>query len=126
MFVMKAPPLSVNQRVILFLFGCVGARVGIAYISSIASTRVLSALAVVAATIAIGFSILFLFGLRKTGIETGGKPIWWNNLRPIHAVMYGLFAYFAWNNRGDVAAWILLMDVAIGLFAFIVHHTRSA
>ena len=28
--------------------------------------------------------------LRKTGLEVFGDKIWWNNLRPIHGILYGL------------------------------------
>ena len=48
---------------------------------------------------AIGFSYIFLTGSRKTGIEVFGSKIWWNKLRPLHAILYGLFAYNAINKN---------------------------
>ena len=53
-----------------------------------------------------------------------GGESWWNNLRPVHALLYGLFAYNAIiGNRG---AWIyLLIDVLIGLFSFLIFHYNN-
>ena len=70
---------------------------------------------------AVGFFYLFLTGSRKTGSEVFGNKIWWNDLRPIHGLMYFLFAYNAIN--GDAFAWIyLLVDVVIGLVSFLLFH----
>jgi hypothetical protein len=50
-----------------------------------------------------------------------GDKIWWNMLRPIHGLLYFLFAYNAIN--GNTGAWIyLLIDVLFGLASFLIHH----
>ena len=65
-----------------------------------------------ALVMAAGFIYIFLTGSRKTGMETFGDKIWWNDLRPVHALMYGLFAYNAINKNQK--AWIfLLIDVTL-------------
>ena len=70
---------------------------------------------------AIGFIYLYLTGTRKTGPEVFGDKIWWNDLRPIHGLLYLLFAYNAIN--GNKNAWIyLLVDVIVGLTSFIWFH----
>ena len=70
---------------------------------------------------AIGFFYLFLTGTRKTGAEVFGDKIWWNDLRPVHGLLYSLFAYNA--ILGNSSAWIyLLVDVIIGLVSFLVFH----
>lgn len=70
---------------------------------------------------AVGFFYLFLTGSRKTGPEVFGDKIWWNVLRPIHGLMYFLFAYNAIN--GDAFAWIyLLVDIVVGLVSFLLFH----
>ena len=56
---------------------------------------------------AIGFSYIFIFGKRKKGGETFGQKIWWNHLRPIHALLYALFAYLAINKKGENGAYAL-------------------
>ena len=70
---------------------------------------------------AIGFTYIYLTGARKTGAEVFGEKIWWNNLRPVHAFLYGAFAYNAINKNRD--SWmILLLDVVVGLAGFLAHH----
>ena len=72
-----------------------------------------------AVVISVGFSVIYTLGLRKTGIEVGGEKIWWNYLRPFHAIMYGLFAFSALS--GDKNAWlILLLDTIIGLVNYLL------
>jgi len=74
-----------------------------------------------AIVISIGFFYLFLSGSRTTGTETFGDKIWWNNLRPVHGLLYLLFALFAYNENKH--AWIfLLIDVILGLISFITFH----
>ena len=73
---------------------------------------------------AIGFLVIYMFGLRKTGNEVFGDTIWWNDLRPIHAMFYGLFAYLAISKNSN--AWIvLLVDTVFGLGAFLTHHYKE-
>ena len=70
---------------------------------------------------AFGFLIIYFGGYRKTGGETFGQKIWWNNLRPIHAMLYLTFAYLA-INRSKYSYKPLLIDVIIGLSAFLYYH----
>ena len=75
----------------------------------------------IALIISFGFMFIFLTGSRTTGPEVNGEKIWWNNLRSLHASLYGLFAYFAITKNNN--AWkILLVDVLIGLFSFLTFH----
>jgi hypothetical protein len=70
---------------------------------------------------AIGFFYLFFTVSRQTGAEVFGDKIWWNDLRPLHGLLYFLFAYNAIN--GNKSAWIyLLVDVIIGLISFTTFH----
>ena len=75
-----------------------------------------------AALVAIGFTTVYMGGLRQTGVETEGEPIWWNSLRPVHAALYAAFAYCAWTGRRQLVWATLLLDVAIGLASFLHHH----
>ena len=67
---------------------------------------------------ALGFLTIYLGGYRKTGDETFGQKIWWNNLRPIHSLLYFTFAYLAINQH-KLAYMPLLIDVTIGILAFL-------
>ena len=64
---------------------------------------------------------IFFTGSRQTGAEVFGSKIWWNDLRPIHGLLYLLFAYNA--IMGNKSAWIyLLVDVIFGLISFLTFH----
>lgn len=103
------------------MFGCIPVRIVLAYVASVASPFLLKIIAAFAMLIAISFFYLFASGARKTGMETFGQPIWWNNLRPVHGVLYTLFAFEAF--QGNRRAYMyLVLDVLIGLVSFIVFH----
>jgi hypothetical protein len=70
---------------------------------------------------AVGFMYIYLTDSRKTGPEVFGEKIWWNDLRPVHALLYALFSYNAINGNRN-AYLFLLVDVLFGLSAFLVHH----
>ena len=65
-----------------------GSRIGLTYMvkqNNPLYKQILLCELVIAAS---GFSYIYMNGLRKTGGEVFGDKIWWNNLRPFHAVMY--------------------------------------
>jgi len=110
-----------QQRFLLFLFGCVGIRSLFVIIARYINTKYLKYLGYLALLPAIGFIYIYLTGTRKTGAEVFGEKIWWNNLRPIHSILYFLFAYNA--IIGNKQSWrYLLVDVLIGLISFLIHH----
>jgi hypothetical protein len=112
------------KRMLLFFFGCMGARFGIAWLAY-AQRWLLPYMGAVAVLIALSFIIIYVGGYRKTGPEVFGDKIWWNNLRPVHAFMYASFAVLAFSTRYSNHAWkVLLADAIIGLVAFIHHHTH--
>jgi hypothetical protein len=112
---------TIQKRFLLFLIGCIGLRSLFVYLAKIANKTYLKYIGYLALIPAIGFIYLFLSGARQTGKEVFGDKIWWNNLRPIHGLLYLLFAYNAIN--GNKLAWIyLLIDVIIGLISFLSFH----
>lgn len=112
---------NIQKRFLLFLFGCIGSRVLLVYLAKIASKLYLMYLGYLALIPALGFFYLFFSGSRQTGMEVFGDKIWWNYLRPIHGLLYLLFAYNAIT--GNQNAWIyLLVDVIIGLVSFLIFH----
>jgi hypothetical protein len=111
----------IQQRILMFLIGCIGVRSLFVIIAKYINTNYLKYLGYLALLPAIGFMYIFLTGSRKTGAETFGEKIWWNNLRPIHSILYFLFAYNA--IIGNKQSWIyLLVDVLFGLISFLIHH----
>lgn len=112
---------TIQKRFILFLFGCIGTRSLLVYLAKTTNKTFLMYLGYLALLPAIGFFYLFLTGTRKTGAEVFGDKIWWNNLRPIHGLLYSLFAYNA--IIGNLNAWrYLLVDVLLGLASFLIFH----
>jgi len=105
------------DRILLFSV-CIAVRTFIAYLAYLATPPYLQYMGVVAILPAMGHIYLFFNDTRKKGFFEG--KLWWNYLRPIHGVLYGLFAYNA--IQGNHQAWIyLLLDAMIGLLAF-THH----
>lgn len=112
---------TIQKRFILFLFGCIGTRTLLVYLSKTTNKTFLMYLGYLALLPSIGFFYLFFTGSRKIGAEVFGDKIWWNNLRPIHGLLYGLFAYNA--IIGNQHAWIyLLFDVLFGVTSFLIFH----
>ena len=112
---------DIQKRFLLFIFGCIGIRTLFVVIAKIIDIKFLPYLGYISLLFVIGFIYIFVTGSRKTGVETFGDKIWWNDLRPVHALMYGLFAYNAINKNQN--AWVfLLIDVIIGLISFLIFH----
>jgi len=112
---------TIQKRFLLFLIGCIGTRTLFVLMAKHISLKYLPYLGYLALMPAIGFIYIYLTGARKTGGEVFGEKIWWNDLRPIHSLLYFLFAYNAIN--GNKSSWIyLLIDVIIGLISFLTFH----
>lgn len=112
---------SYLKRILLFLFGCITVRLLLVLIAKYTDTQYLPYLGIIALLPALGFIIIYLFDLRKTGKEVFGDKIWWNYLRPVHACLYILFALLAFK-KNPLSWMVLLLDVLIGLLAFIYYH----
>ena len=113
-----------QKRFVLFLGGCILVRLLLVFLTKYIGKyyiNYLPFLGYLALIPAIGFIYIYLTGSREKGGEVFGDKIWWNNLRPIHAIIYILFAYNAINKNKN--SWIyLFIDVIIGLLAFLIYH----
>jgi hypothetical protein len=111
---------QLQKRFLLFLIGCIGVRLLFVIIAKY-SNKYLKYLGYLALLPATGFMYIYLTGIRNTGLGAFGQKIWWNHLRPIHSILYFLFAYNA--IIGNKNAWIyLLVDVIVALFSFLIYH----
>ena len=79
---------NIQKRFLLFLVGCIGVRTLFVIAAKNSPVRYLKYLGYLALLPAIGFVYIFLTGSRQTGAEVFGEKIWWNDLRPIHALLY--------------------------------------
>lgn len=112
-------PLTQGQKT--FLVGCMGTRALLVYLAATVPPAALRVMGVMGGVIACGFAVIYAGKLRATGVETGGQPIWWDFMRPVHALMYAAFAYLALTGARE--AWVtLLIDAVIGMAAFVMHH----
>ena len=114
---------NIIKRHLLFLFGCIMTRLFLVYLAKNFRDKNLMYMGFLGLIPAIGFSYIYLTGSRKTGGEVFGNKIWWNSLRPVHAILYFTFAILA-INKNKKAYIPLLVDVNIGLFAFLSYHLK--
>lgn len=108
------------NRIVAFLLGCVPVRAFFIYIAY-AYPSYAYYLAFPAIAIGLAFIILRVANLRQTGFEVNHERIWWNNLRPVHGLLYLTFAYLALQ-KNPLAYVALVIDLVFGVFAFTVFH----
>ena len=102
-----------NTTELLFAAVCIPVRILLA----LEAKKAPPWLVILALAISIGFMYIWITGARKTGIETGGKPIWWNSVRPVHSLLWLGFVIGALTGPPD--AWkFLALDVILGLVLF--------
>lgn len=101
----------------VFWIGCLGTRLTVALVVLYATSVLLNKF-LIAFSLGIGISIIviWMFGLRKKGFEAGGV-IWWNALRPIHGAIWLLAAWFIYKSENSVAAFLIVLDVVLAIFA---------
>ena len=110
-----------EKRIFIFVFICVPIRILLIYISKNINIMYLPYIGLLALLPAFGFIYTYIFS-KRTKSSLGCK-IWWNMLRPIHGMLYILFAYYAINK--DINAWIfLLLDVVIGIISFVLYNNN--
>lgn len=106
---------------LLFLFGCMPARLLIALLAYKININYLPYISLIFIAIGASFIYLYLTNSRLKAAEAGGET-WWKNLRPIHGVMYILAGIYALK-KSRISALILLIDVLFGFGAFVYHHS---
>ncbi len=101
-----------------FLIFCIGSRLLLAYLAYKYPSKILAYPAIL---LAISWMVIWLFSLRKTGMEVvdNNNIIWWDNMRPIHAIIYALFAYSSYTLNNN-AYGFLVFDALLGLSAFLL------
>lgn len=50
--------------------------------------------------------------------------LWWNHLRPVHAILYLVVAISLLNDKNTVTFVALLLDVIIGVIGVILHESE--
>lgn len=106
--------MNIQNRILLFFFGCVPIRLFFVLLS-----RNMTYLPYMGYLAIIG-SLLFFNKYMKNDSKVGffGGNVWWNNMRLFHSIMYMLFGIAAINKK-EFAWKILLIDIIVGILAFI-------
>ena len=110
---------KLQKRFTLFLLGCIPVRFLFVYIAKNIPINYLPLTAPITLIMGLGFFYTFFSG-KKTG-STFNQIAWWNNLRPIHGLLYILYSYYAYKKNSD-SYKILLFDVIFGLLSFLIYH----
>lgn len=108
------------ERVVLFLVGCIGIRLLLVYIAKTVNLTLLRYMGYL--LLLPGFGLFYIYArMQSPGVGAFGGHIWWNQLRPIHGLLYLLFSYHA--ILGHPYAWMyLLVDVVFGFAMFVTHY----
>ena len=102
---------------LIFWLGCIPVRLALAYLGM--QQHWLPFVSAVTLPMGLGLAAVYAFRLRPAAREGGGKPTWWDCLRPLHAALYLAAALYAY--RGSTAAGaVLLADVLMGAGATFV------
>jgi len=110
-----------KKKFILFVFGCLLIRFSFVLIVKKINKKSLPLLGYIGLLPAIGFLVNYFTNIRKRGALN--QKIWWGYMRPVHSLLYFTFSYLA-INKSESAYIPLLLDVIIGLLAF-VHNNSS-
>ena len=113
---------SFYKRILLFSFLCIPTRFAFMYLSKVYSNMYSNYFIFLALVFSIMEFYIYLTDSRKTGAEVFGNDIWWNELRPIHAILYLLFCIYTYK-KNHYAYIPLLIDIIIGIIAFILYHS---
>tara|TARA_B100001059_G_C17617524_1_gene467776 strand:+ start:401 stop:748 length:348 start_codon:yes stop_codon:yes gene_type:complete len=111
-----------NKRILLFIFGCIFARLLLIIITKNIALKNLPYLSPLFLTMGLGF--LHYFISKKDKGFTFDQKAWWHFLRPLHSILYIITAYFAYTKNKNTYL-VLTADLFIGIVFFILHHTQK-
>ena len=111
--------MNEQERALVFLLGCIPARLALAVAPLYLSAASYVPLAIATAAMATGFLYLFVSGGRRTAAEAGGK-VWWTGLRLYHGLSYACASIYLFMGS-RLAAIPLMADTATGLAVYISH-----
>jgi hypothetical protein len=113
-----------TKRFLVFLLGCIGTRLSLSMLAKYITIDYLPFLTIITIPIAISFMYLYIFGNDRADRQLewlGDKKIWWDDLRPVHSILFMLFSIMA-INKSSYSWIVLLLDTVVGLVAWLNHH----
>ena len=108
--------MNINSKV-LFILGCIPARLLMAYLPQILPTNYLPFLGLLISFMAIGMLYLFFTNSRLKAMEAGGTT-WWKNYRLLHGMLLLTGAIYLFRKQ-RIASLPLFFDVFIGTLLFL-------
>lgn len=97
----------------IFWFGCIPTRVAIVGIAAVVEGYGFRTAQLVLASIAVVIAIGFIF-MRNKQVGFFGGRVWWGSLRPVHSVLYGIYAIMSF--MGILGAPLALaIDVVVAV-----------
>ena len=112
---------DLTKRLLMFFIGCMAVRFSFVVIAKKIDKNMLPYLAIPAIILSMAWLNIYFFNPRNSGPETFGKPIWWNELRIAHALLYLLFAIYALQKK-SFSYLPLLADVLLGFTSSVLYH----
>jgi hypothetical protein len=119
------------RRLVWFSVGCVCVRSLLPVAAGVLGSRdnraTLSIMGVVCLLIGLSFAIQYTWHDDKKNAHGGfGGPVWWNNMRIIHAVLYILFGFLAIGDRSYRYAWVVLaVDIILSCLIVLRRHMNT-
>ena len=114
--------INSSNRAFIFLFGCIGVRLIMAYIPQILPKKYYKVMAAIELIMGLDFLRLFLTNGRLHAFEAGGKT-WWSELRLIHAAL--LISASIYLFRGSKTASVpLFIDAMSGILFYFVKRVK--
>jgi hypothetical protein len=118
--------MAISNNQYMFFLLCIPTRVFLAYLTTIVSAQFLPIFGTIFGLIAASWIYLFIFVGQSCKFATGeeqqtcaetspfGQEVWWNNQRPIHAILYICAAVLCF--KGNKYAWVpIIADAIFGL-----------
>lgn len=114
--------MILDKRVVLFLVGCIGTRLLMAYIPQTLPKNYLPFMGIAIAIMGLGFLYLWLTNSRLNAQEAGGKT-WWADLRLVHAALYIASATYLFKGKRS-ASIPLMIDVIAGILFYFIKRAK--
>jgi len=113
------------NRILLFLFACIPARLLLAWSSTKIPPKYLPLFGALLLAMSLGFLYLYFTG-RKLQVPASGGVAWWAQFRLIIGLLYLAAAIYALQGHRDLIWVPLVMDVIFGSVIFYLRYFTSS
>ena len=111
------------NSVLLFLLGCIPARLLLIYVANKTSDDKLIYLGIILGIVGLSFLWLYFTNGRMNAPEAGGTT-WWADFRLVHGLLYIMAAIYAIQKKHLVHV-PLIIDLLFGVTIFTIKHKST-